>query len=72
MTVEVLRGRTEKCPIFSATTENVAAQRRVYVPETLLHKHLLMGHEFRTAFHLANDGLEGTHFRHGLGGVLQS
>src|ERR1039457_5864426 len=27
--------------------------------QTLLHKHLLMGHEFRTAFRLANDGLEG-------------
>jgi hypothetical protein len=39
--------------------------------QTLLHKHLLMGHEFRTAFRLANDGLEGTHFRHWRGGVLQ-
>ena len=39
---------------------------------TLLHKHLLMGHEFRTAFRLANDGLEGTHFRHWRGGVVQT
>jgi len=39
--------------------------------QTLLHKHLLMGHEFRTACRLANDGLEGTHFRHWRGGVLQ-
>ncbi len=40
--------------------------------QTLLHKHLLMGHEFRTAFRLANDGLEGTHFRHWRDGVQQS
>ena len=31
--------------------------------QTLLHKHLLMGHEFGTAFRLANENLEGTHFR---------
>lgn len=40
--------------------------------QTLLHKHLLMGHEFRTAFRLANDGLEGTHFRHWRNGVNKS
>jgi hypothetical protein len=40
--------------------------------QTLLHKHLLMGHEFRTAFRLANDGLEGTDFRHWRGGVVQT
>jgi hypothetical protein len=40
--------------------------------QTLLHKHLLMGHEFRTAFRLANEGLEGTHFRHWRNGVLKS
>jgi hypothetical protein len=40
--------------------------------QTLLHKHLLMGHEFRTAFRLANEGLEGTHFRHWRDGVLMS
>lgn len=40
--------------------------------QTLLHKHLLMGHEFRTAFRLANDGLEGTHFRHWRNGDLKS
>lgn len=40
--------------------------------QTLLHKHLLMGHEFRTAFRLANGGLEGTHFRHWRDGELQS
>ncbi|MEI5671838.1 MULTISPECIES: hypothetical protein [unclassified Nocardioides] len=39
--------------------------------QTLLHKHLLMGHEFRTAFRIANDGLEGTHFRHWRSGVRQ-
>jgi hypothetical protein len=36
--------------------------------QTLLHKHLLMGHEFGTAFRLANESLEGTHFRHWRGG----
>ncbi len=40
--------------------------------QTLLHKHLLMGHEFRTACRLANEGLEGTHFRHWRSGVLQN
>ena len=40
--------------------------------QALLHKHLLMGHEFRTAFRLANEGLEGTHFRHWRGGVQLS
>jgi hypothetical protein len=39
--------------------------------QTLLHKHLLMGHEFSTAFRLANGGLEGTHFRHWRDGVRQ-
>jgi hypothetical protein len=37
--------------------------------QTLLHKHLLMGHEFRTAFRLASGSLEGTHFRHWRDGV---
>ncbi len=40
--------------------------------QTLMHQHLLMGHEFRAAFRIANDGLEGTHFRHWRGGVQQS
>lgn len=39
--------------------------------QTLLHKHLLMGHEFRTAFRIANESLEGTHFRHWRKGQLQ-
>jgi hypothetical protein len=40
--------------------------------QTLLHKHLLMGHEFSAAFRIANDGLEGTHFRHWRNGVLRT
>lgn len=39
--------------------------------QTLLHKHLLMGHEFRSAFRIANESLEGTHFRHWRKGQLQ-
>lgn len=40
--------------------------------QALLHRHLLMGHEFRTAARLSNQDLEGTHFRHWRNGVLQT
>lgn len=64
--------RSVSCRDFVAPFREAHGAAASLFLQTLLHNHLLLGHEFRTAFRMANSALKGTHFRHWRNGLQQA